>query len=97
MKHKKIKEKLTERKFSIRAYCNLDAMIKLQKFEKKLIGTPYYMGISYFWNYEYRHYMRQQSSRVWVQVHDELLRRGLDVSGVSDEHEEIIKRITKLK
>jgi len=66
----------------------IDALIKL---DNAFVGTPNYMGISYFWNHEYRHYMRNNRKN-WVKIHTLFLKEKLDVSGVSSRHKEIIKK-----
>jgi hypothetical protein len=66
------------------------ALDLLRKLDSCLVGTPHYMGIAYFWAYEYRHYLRDKEYETCRICHQELLLAGLDVSGVSDEHEKII-------
>jgi hypothetical protein len=59
------------------------------------IGTPDYMGMAWFWNYEYRHYLRDATHRQRQRVHAALLKAGLPVEGESDEHEAIILKATR--
>ena len=55
----------------------------LMDLDDSFINTPHYMGITYFWAYEYRHYMRDLTIAKRKQVHAKLLKFGLDVSGES--------------
>jgi len=63
--------------------------------DRKYIGTNKYLGHAYFWDCEYKHYLRYRQPRTLVKIHDALLKEGLKVCGVSDKHEEIIKKLTK--
>jgi len=63
---------------------------KNYKLDKISVGTLNYKGLCYFWNYEYRHYLRDRSSRTLIKIHNTLLKAGLNVSEVSDKHEKII-------
>ena len=56
------------------------------------IGTPDYMGLAWFWNYEYRHTMRDASEAVRRRVHAAMLKAGLPVDGHSDEHAAIVNK-----
>jgi hypothetical protein len=67
-----------------------DAYLKLLKLDRTLIGGPNYMGVDYFWHYEYRHYLRDASEVERVRVHKKLLKAGLKVDGCSKQHEQII-------
>ncbi len=64
----------------------------LSQLDKKFIGTNSYLGIAYFWSYDYRHYLRGQSPTRLQKIHQELLKAGLTPHDVSSEHEEIIKK-----
>lgn len=59
------------------------------------VGTPDYMGKCWFWNYEYRHYMRAATYRQRQRVHAAFLKAGLPVDGVSAEHESIVIKFTQ--
>ncbi len=69
-----------------------DALIKL---DNTFINTPNYMGLTYFWNYDYRHALRE-SPKSWLKVHTEMLKAGLDVSEASKKHADIIRNILKI-
>lgn len=66
-----------------------DALLHL---DASFIGTPDYMGVAYFWAYEYRRPMRGLSYADRRRVHHDLLAAGLVVDGESDAHEAIIGR-----
>lgn len=72
------------------------AFYKLFNLDTKFVGTINYMGVAYFWNYEYRHYLRDASTAKRIKVHNAFLNENLDVSGTSERHFEIIKSITKI-
>jgi hypothetical protein len=65
------------------------------KLDEKAIGTSKYQGHAYFWNYDYRHYLRDRDKRTLIKVHDALLKEGLILHEASDKHEEIILKIIK--
>lgn len=72
------------------------AFSDIYELDRKYIGTNNYLGLAYFWNYEYRHYLRDTSNSRRKKVHDLFLRECLDVAGSSDRHLEIIRQVTKL-
>lgn len=65
---------------------------RLLEMDHELIGTPDYMGGAYFWNYEYRHTLRDASALVRVRVHDAWLAAGLPLDGKSKKHQAILSR-----
>ena len=48
---------------------------------------------TYFWNYEYRHYLRDASISKQNKVLRQFVNLGLDIDGASFEHLEIVKDI----
>jgi hypothetical protein len=68
----------------------LNALKKLDELDKTFIGTPDYFGMAYFWDLEYKHYLRDINMQTRVRIHNELLKAGLSVEEVSDKHKEII-------
>tara|TARA_R110001599_G_scaffold265186_1_gene465909 strand:+ start:784 stop:1035 length:252 start_codon:yes stop_codon:yes gene_type:complete len=78
-------------------HLSIEATKKLLNLDKSFFGTNDYMGFSYFWSYEYRHYLRDVSYAKRRRVHKELLKSGLAVNGESLKHLQIIRNITKLK
>jgi hypothetical protein len=72
-----------------------DGLGKLLALDASFVGTPDYMGIAYFWHYDFRHYLRDSSRYRRRLVHKHLLDAGLDPVGNSAEHEAIIKRYAR--
>lgn len=60
--------------------------------EKTLVGTPDYLGLAFFWNYEYRHYLREATPKQRKLVHDLLIEAGLSLDGASPDHAAIIEK-----
>jgi hypothetical protein len=56
------------------------------------VGTPDYMGLAWFWHYEYRHSLRDATPARRRRVHAAFLGAGLPVDGYSPEHEEIVRK-----
>jgi len=73
----------------------LKAFADIYELDKSYLGTPNYLGIAYFWNYEYRHYLRDTTNHKRKRVHDLFLREGLEVAGSSGRHLELIQYVTK--
>jgi len=73
-----------------------EAYSRILELDKSFVATPHYLGIAYFWSYEYRHYLRDQTSAILMKVHRAFLKAGLRVSEDSDEHYAIVRKITKL-
>jgi hypothetical protein len=67
----------------------------LCRIDDAMVGTPDYMGIASWWNYEYRHYLRPATPAERKRAHDKIILEGLPIDGMSDRHSEIIQRITK--
>ena len=72
------------------------AFSDIYELDKRYVGTDDYLGVAYFWNYEYRHYLRDTTNHRRKRVHDLFLKEGLDVAGSSDRHLKIIQNITNL-
>ena len=68
----------------------LNANTALLNLDRTFIGTDDYMGMAYFWDYEYRHDLRDASYARRRKVHTLLLAAGLDVGGESAAHRAII-------
>jgi hypothetical protein len=74
-----------------------DGVSKLHRLDDSFIGTPDYMGIAYFWAYDYRHYLRDSSPYRRRLVHKHLILAGLSPDGNTKEHEAIVKRYARPK
>jgi len=72
-----------------------EAWLAMVNLDRTFIGTVNYMGAVYFWNYEYRHYLRDATFTERVKVHSAFLAAGLAVNGDSPAHEAIILRLVK--
>jgi hypothetical protein len=68
----------------------------IYELDRGYVGTENYLGVAFFWNFEYRHYLRDASTSKRKKVHSIFLKEGLDVRNKSDRHFEIIKKVTKL-
>ena len=75
----------------------MKATHELLELDKTFIGTDDYMGMAYFWSYEYRHYMRPMTYAVNRRVHQALRAAGLAVDGDSAEHLAIILKKINLR
>jgi hypothetical protein len=73
----------------------MEKEIKKLARDRKFIGTPYYQGRAYFWNHEYRHFLRDCTNSDRKKVHDLFLRQGLDLASESLAHELILKNVFK--
>ena len=69
-----------------------EAFQKVHELDKSFIGTCNYMGLAYFWGYDYRHYLRDATPVARCVVHDAILRAGLPLDGESKQHLSIITR-----
>ena len=68
----------------------------INALDETLVGTPDYMGIAYFWNWDYRHSMRELSSDKRCRIHDGFIEAGLELGGTSEAHLVIIKKVRGL-
>ena len=64
------------------------------ELDRSFIGTQDYMGAAYFWNHEYRHYLRDASPYRRKLVHNAFLKAGLaaDIHGNTPTHTAIVTR-----
>jgi len=65
--------------------------------DRQYIGSSAYMGLAYFWNYDFRHYLRDASQHQRKLVHQQLLKANLSLNGSSAAHEQIISKVLKIK
>jgi hypothetical protein len=72
-----------------------NAFIKMHELDQKFIGSFDYIGLAYFWSYEYRHYLRDASIEERRLVHNNFLNHGLTLEDASEKHFTIIKKILK--
>lgn len=92
--------KIPAKNLNINALTN-DAIDGLHALDKTFIGTKNYMGIAWFWNNEYKHYLRGDVKEITYltrrRVHNAMLRAGLDVEGESEQHRAIVIRHCGIK
>jgi len=78
-----------------------DAIDGLHALDKTFIGTKNYMGLAWFWNNEYKHYLRGDVKEITYltrrRIHNAMLRAGLDVEGESEQHHAIVIRHCGIK
>lgn len=72
-----------------------DAYHKVQALDKTFLNTESYLGVEWFWNYEYRHYLRSASYAQRRKIHAAFVKAGLAIAGESNAHLQIIKTYTK--
>jgi hypothetical protein len=53
---------------------NLDNFNQLQKIDKSNIGTHKYFGLAYFWDYDYRHYLRDATIKQKIFIHKQFIK-----------------------
>jgi hypothetical protein len=74
-----------------------EGLRKFLELDKSFIGTPDYMGVAYFWHYDYRHYMRDSSRYRKRLVHKHLCALGLSLDGNTPLHTAIVERYARPK
>jgi len=60
------------------------------KIDQGFVGSSDYMGIAFFWNYDYRHFLRDATVSKRKSVHSKFIKSGLNVSESSEAHEKIV-------
>jgi hypothetical protein len=65
----------------------------VQALDKALIDRPDYMGVAWFWHYDYRHLLRDATHGQRRRVHERMRKDSLDVAGSSVEHLRIIRLV----
>ena len=74
----------------------MEAFGKLNDLDRTFIGTPHYMGVTYFWGpHPYKHYLRESSQAQRRKIHKKWLAAGLDLEKETDEHYRIIGSVMK--
>ena len=66
----------------------------LLKLDQTFVGTADYMGLTYFWAYGYRHYLRDATPLQRQKVHHSFLKANLELDGESENHWKIIQRFS---
>jgi hypothetical protein len=68
------------------------AYIAVAALDEGLVGTPDYLGLAYWWSHEYKYTLRDATPTQRKAAHDAILAAGLDLDGVSKQHEAIITK-----
>ena len=66
---------------------------RLMELDNRLVGTPNYMGLAFFWHIEYKHYLRNCSYAHRRRIHHKLLKAGLELDGESEAHDHIVLQV----
>lgn len=90
-KPKKFKENLNNYKINPNKL-SPEAFKKLSDLDESFIGTKDYMGIAWFWNYEYRHWLRDVPYNIRKKIHDLFLDANLNVHEESEKHLSILEK-----
>ena len=72
-----------------------EAFVKIYDLDQSFINTNNYIGLAYFWAYEYRHYLRDATIAQRKKVHRLFLKNNLIIDQASEKHFNIIKSVTK--
>lgn len=78
---------------TVHALVDDDAELTLRAYagDKCNIGTERYLGLAYFWHYEYRFELRDATEYQRRVIHQKLIDKGLDLDGRSSTHADIIE------
>jgi hypothetical protein len=68
----------------------LEAFEKVLALDETLVGTEDYMGVAYWWDFEYKYFLRDATHTERKKAHDTILAAGLPLDGESVEHDQII-------
>lgn len=66
-----------------------NALIKL---DEKYIGTDNYMGVAFFWNEEYKWWLRDATAKVRRKVHAAFVKAKLKPDEYSPEHRAVVTK-----
>jgi len=66
---------------------------RLMELDNRLVGTPNYMGLAFFWHTDYKHYLRDCTYAQRRKIHHKLLRHNLALNGESEAHDQIILQV----
>ena len=69
-----------------------EAFEGISKLDKTFVGTEKYLGLAYFWAMEYKHYLRDCIMAKRRKIHKKWLQAGLDLTGISKHHLNIIEQ-----
>lgn len=72
-----------------------DQHLRLLAVDEEWVGSEHYMGLAYYWNYEYRFHLRDATASQRVRVHRMLLDLGLALDGYSPAHTAVVESVIK--
>ena len=72
---------------------NQNNYLAILQLDRELIGTEDYMGLAFFWDYNYRHQLDGAAPAQRRRVHEKLLMAGCKPEGISDMHSKIINQV----
>jgi len=64
--------------------------LKLLAMDRENVGTPDYMGLAYFWHYDYRHLCRPLSTARCRKAHELILKAGLHPAESTPAHDRVL-------
>jgi len=73
-----------------------EASLNLLNLDKTLVRTPDYMGIAYFWHYDFRFHLRDASYAKRRKIHSQWLKHGINFDKPCDTAWNIVRKITGL-
>ena len=76
---------------------DFEGSVRVRELDEEFVGTLNYMGLGWFWNYEYRHYLRDATHPQRRQVHKKFVKADLATDGESPEHLSIICQVLKIE
>lgn len=69
------------------------AFDQLMQLDMRMVGTPNYMGLAFFWHTQYKHYLRNCTIAQRRQIHHKLLKHNLQLEGESEAHDQIVLQV----
>ena len=72
-----------------------NAYLSIYKLDETYVGSTDYMGLAYFWHFDYRHFLRDTTTAKKRKVHNKFLESGIQIDGKSDAHLALIRSIVK--
>ena len=76
---------------------DMEGYTQVKKLDEEFVGTLNYMGLGWFWNYEYRHYLRDATFPQRKKVHKKFVKANLPTDGESPAHLSIIEKVLKIE
>jgi len=73
----------------------MEALNQIIALDKSFLKTENYLGLTYFWHYDYRHYLRDASPSKRRKIHAAFLKARLAIDGESKAHFSIIQKYIK--